>query len=256
MPRHARIESETKHYHVMTRGINKDKIFSGESDKKKLMELLRSKLEDVDITCVGYCIMDNHLHLALVGEIEELRSFMKKVNISYAMYYNRKHNRIGPVFQDRFKSENIFNESHLMGVIRYIHNNPVNAGMVKTPEEYKWSSMNEYITKELFLIGVETKENVLGGFNSKDGFMEFHKQNDDREYLETKEEERKHQDKKIRKIIESYFKDKGMVEENQIKDLDSLIVLLIERGLSYRKVAKLTNTSVHRVYIANKKNRP
>lgn len=254
MPRYARVESETKHYHVITRGINKDKIFSGESDKKKLMKFLRLKLDDTAIDCISYCIMDNHLHLALRGEIEDLRSFMKRVNISYAMYYNRKHNRIGPVFQDRFKSENILSESHLMGVLRYIHNNPVVASMVNTPEEYKWSSMKEYITKDSFLIGGKTKETILGAFNSKDSFMEFHRKTDEGEYLEIREEEEKNQDRRIRNIIESFFKENGMVEKGQLKDLDNLIILLLESGLSYRKVAKLAGTSVHRVYVANKNN--
>ncbi len=256
MPRYARMESETKHYHVMTRGINKERIFSTDNDKKKMLQLLKLKLEDVDCKCIAYCIMDNHLHLALIAEIDELRNIMKKINISYAMYYNRKHNRIGPVFQDRFKSENIMDESHLIGVIRYIHNNPVNANAIKSPESYKWSSMREYIIDGSFLIGEKIKDNILREFDSNDAFIEFHRKEDDTKFLEVREEEKKNLEKRVGKIIESYYQEKGIVESSQSVDLEELIIRLTDKGLPYRKVAELTNTSLNKVYMANKKNRP
>ena len=90
--------------------------------------------------------MDNHIHLLLKESSEGLATMMKRINVSFAYYFNQKHQRIGHLFQDRFKSEPIENERYLLAVIRYIHNNPVKAGIVKKPEQYKWSSYNSYLS--------------------------------------------------------------------------------------------------------------
>ena len=74
------------------------------------------------------------MHIIIIAEKPILVKFMKRINISYAMSYNQRHKRIGPVFQDRFKSENIDNEKYLLGAIRYIHNNPVQIGRASCRE--------------------------------------------------------------------------------------------------------------------------
>ncbi len=92
--------------------------------------------------------MDNHVHLLIKESEESLATTMKRVNTSYAFYFNQKYHRVGHLFQDRFKSEPIEDDRYLMAVARYIHNNPVKAGMVDTLEKYKWSSYRCYLAPD------------------------------------------------------------------------------------------------------------
>ena len=89
--------------------------------------------------------MNNHVHFVVKADPSSLAKAIKSLNIKYAMRFNQQRERIGHVFQDRYKSEDIEDDKYLMQVIRYVHINPVKAKLVKSPEEYQWSSYNEYI---------------------------------------------------------------------------------------------------------------
>jgi len=92
----------------------------------------------------GYCFIGNHIHLILKIEKEDLGKIFKRIGARYVYYYNWKYKRSGHLFQGRFKSEPIDDDSYLLTVLRYIHNNPVKAGLSKSAEKYRWSSYNEY----------------------------------------------------------------------------------------------------------------
>ncbi|MGI6225957.1 MAG: REP-associated tyrosine transposase [Peptococcales bacterium] len=257
MARQARLESETGYYHVMIRGINRENIFQTEQEKEKILTLVKEKTQEEPCKIVAYCIMNNHLHMIIHAEKAILVRVMKRINISYAMSYNQRNKRIGPVFQDRFRSENIETEKYLFGAIRYIHNNPVQAGITTKAQEYKWSSMREYIDNVKLLIDKETKEGLLKEFISIDDFKNFHEIEDETDYLEIKEEVRELKTNKAQKVIEEYFSKKGIADARQLKNRDELIIkLLDETGLSYRKIAELTGITVSMVHQANKKYRP
>ncbi|NLW62889.1 MAG: transposase [Syntrophomonadaceae bacterium] len=146
MPRHRRMLSETGMYHVIMRGNERKNLFLDGKDKQKFLDILYVKKQESDFQVYAFCLMDNHIHLLLKESSEGLATMMKRINVSFAYYFNQKHQRIGHLFQDRFKSEPIENERYLLAVIRYIHNNPVKAGIVKKPEQYKWSSYNSYLS--------------------------------------------------------------------------------------------------------------
>lgn len=257
MARQARLESETGYYHVMIRGINKENIFQAEHEKEKIFNLLKEKTQEEPCKILAYCIMNNHLHMIIHAEKAILVRIMKRINISYAMYYNLRKNRIGPVFQDRFRSENIETEKYLFGAIRYIHNNPVKAGMVAKTQDYKWSSIHEYISKVTIVVDKETKVELIKEFLSRDDFLKFHEIDDETEYLEIKEEVKKLKSIKAQRVIEEFFSEKGIVDLKQLKNRDELIIrLLDETGLSYRKIADLTGVTINEVHKANKKYRP
>ena len=93
----------------------------------------------------AYCLMDNHVHLLLHEEGTDIARLMKRINVSFVYYFNKKYKRVGHLFQDRFKSENVDSEDYLLAAVRYIHNNPVKAGIVNSPEKYLWSSYYDYI---------------------------------------------------------------------------------------------------------------
>jgi len=145
MPRPIRLASETQIYHVMARGNRRTVIFHDNEDKKRFINILLSKKKGDKFKLFAYCIMDNHYHLLIKEEKENLATVMKMINSSFATYYNNKYKGVGHVFQDRYRSEPVNNDEYLLGVTRYIHNNPIKAGMVNRCQDYPWSSYQQYI---------------------------------------------------------------------------------------------------------------
>lgn len=145
MSRQARQKSQSGIYHIILRGINNQILFEEEEDKEKFIECLRFYKESSNYIIFGYCLMDNHIHLLIKEGKESIGNTMKRIGVSYVSWYNRKYNRRGHLFQDRFKSEVVENNEYLLTVLRYIHQNPQKAGNIKKLEEYKWSSYEEYL---------------------------------------------------------------------------------------------------------------
>ncbi|MBM7610048.1 REP element-mobilizing transposase RayT [Lysinibacillus composti] len=147
MPREARKQSSTGIYHVIMRGINKQTIFEDEEDKGRFLEILNKYKLAGKYRVFGYCLMDNHIHLLLREADEALSTAIKRICSSYVYWYNMKYERCGHLFQERFKSENVETAAYFLTVLRYIHQNPLRAGLVKNVFESKWTSVNEYIHK-------------------------------------------------------------------------------------------------------------
>lgn len=145
MPRPLRLRSETNIYHVMARGNRRKIIFHDKDDKQRFINILISKNKEECFKLFAYCIMDNHYHLLLREMNEDLSIIMKMINSSYATYYNNRYEGSGHVFQDRFRSQPVNNDEYLLGVMRYIHNNPSKAGIVNRCQDYPWSSYQQYI---------------------------------------------------------------------------------------------------------------
>ena len=152
MPRKGRYLLNGKLCHYIVQGINKEYIFEEKDDKNKYLSLLKNYYKKYKIDIICYCIMDNHTHLILYSDnINNISEFMRIVNSLYAMYYNKKLNRVGYVFRDRYKSVLILDRSQLLRCIKYIHMNPVKANIVKRESEYEYSSYNDYINNSGFL---------------------------------------------------------------------------------------------------------
>lgn len=147
MPRKARKKSESGIYHILMRGINRQTIFEDDDDYSKFVQTLDKYRERSGYEVYAYCLMDNHVHLLLKVGLEPLEQLMRRLCGSYVYWYNTKYQRVGYLFQDRFKSEALENESYFLCVLRYIHQNPIKAGLVESAEKYQWSSMSEYIGK-------------------------------------------------------------------------------------------------------------
>lgn len=177
MPRCARQKSSTGIYHLMVRGINREPIFLENRDRQRFLETLARISVDCKSTILGYCLMDNHVHLLIKEGESSISKLMQRLNASYAYYYNLKYERTGHVFQNRFKSENVQDEAYLLTVLRYIHNNPVKAGIVSKREKYQWSSCGVYYGGRDYLAGLTNTEMVLALFsdNAKEAAIEFRK---------------------------------------------------------------------------------
>ena len=165
MKNRRRRESFTGLYHVVVKGINKERIFDQQREKVYLKKIILEFQEKYGIEIYAYCIMSNHAHFILRAELNELSSFMARV---------LANNRNGHVFQNRFMSECIESESYFWACLRYIHMNPVKAKMVKKVVRYKYSSMGEYFTETQGLICEKAFEMYKKHFKTYNDFEEFH----------------------------------------------------------------------------------
>ena len=153
MPSRARIESGTGIFHVMMRGINHQNIFEDEEDNYQFINTLdrmRVRYDDDGNPCgsnctyYAYCLMSNHFHLLIREREETVGETVKRIASSYVYYYNRKYGRDGHLFKERFKSEPVNDMAYFTVLLRYIHQNPVKAGIVEKVKDYEFSSWGEY----------------------------------------------------------------------------------------------------------------
>lgn len=153
MPRKARVESGTGIFHVMMRGINHQNIFEAPEDYYQFiatLDRMRFRYDDDgtpsghNCTYYAYCLMSNHFHLLIHEREESVGETIKRIAGSYVYYYNRKYGRDGHLFRERFKSEPVNDMAYFTTLLRYIHQNPVKAGVVEHVKDYEFSSWGEY----------------------------------------------------------------------------------------------------------------
>ncbi len=181
MPRTARMVSESGFLHIMMRGVNKQPIFHEKEDYEYFIYLMGKTKEKSAISLHAFCLLPNHVHLLLRSLDQKPGEYIKHIGISYAQHYNKVNNRVGHLFQNRYKSEVIDTDEYLMAVTRYIHYNPVKAGLAALPEEYPWSSYPEYLGTGI----LTDTQFLLSLFGSKKALMNFHKQLPEENIMDT-----------------------------------------------------------------------
>ena len=153
MPRQSRKPSGTGIYHVMVRGINHQNIFYDQEDYYQFINTLdrmQVRYDDeghacgTNYTLYAYCLMPNHFHLLIREREDYLGMAVKRISTSYVYYYNRKYSRDGHLFKERFRSEPVNDMAYFTTLLRYIHQNPLKAGLVSDIRDYRYSSWNEY----------------------------------------------------------------------------------------------------------------
>lgn len=142
--RQARLTWQGAFHHIMNRGINGEYVFKSDELKNLFLNLLKEKIKKFKIRNLAYCIMDNHYHLILENNTGQMSEFMKTVNGTYGLKYRKYTGGKGYVFQSRFKSTLIENDYYLIQAVAYILGNPVKAKLVKTVQDYPWTSIREY----------------------------------------------------------------------------------------------------------------
>jgi len=147
MARQLRIEYEGAFYHITSRGNLKSRIFWDNKDRKQFKNILKRTKDRYGYYLHAYVFMDNHYHLLIETPHANIKQIMQNINTSYTVYVNIKHKRRGHLFQGRYKSFIVDKESYLLELGRYIHLNPVRAGMVQKADDYRWSSYKEYINR-------------------------------------------------------------------------------------------------------------
>lgn len=145
MSRQARKLSQTGLYHICFIGICKQNIFEEASDYARLKAIIKQAKQEMQFELYAYCFMTNHVHLFLKEKnIGEISKIMSKILSAYATWYNIKYSRSGTLFSNRYKSEPVEDERYFFNLIRYIHQNPLKANLVKDLQEYPYSSYHEY----------------------------------------------------------------------------------------------------------------
>lgn len=140
MTRPVRIEFEGGLYHVTSRGDRQKAIYEDDEDRERFLAILGDVIETYNWICHGYCLMDNHYHLIIETPDGNLSKGMRQLNGVYTQASNRRHQRVGHLFQGRYKGILVDGDTHLLELTRYVVLNPVRAGMVKRPEKWRWSS--------------------------------------------------------------------------------------------------------------------
>ena len=146
MSRPLRIEYPGAWYHVMNRGRRSESIFSDKKDYQMFIDLLIESCEMWRINVAAYCLMTNHYHILLQTPEGNISRCMRHINSLYTQKYNRYHKLDGQLFRGRYKSILVSDDSYLLQLVRYIHKNPVRAGMVKDFAKYEWSSHKGYLS--------------------------------------------------------------------------------------------------------------
>lgn len=186
MPRQARVRSDSGMYHVMLRGINKQRIFHEAIDYKCFLDTLRTYRDICGFQLYAWCLMPNHVHL-LIGESpqgETISQIMKRIGAKYVYWYNLRYERNGPLFQDRFKSEAVKDDAYFLTVLRYIHHNPLKAGFPDGLSDYPHSSYASYLAEDAACPFDTSK---VFSLISKSEFENWHLQCDDKACLDLNE---------------------------------------------------------------------
>lgn len=184
MPRASRQKAVTKVYHVILRGNAKQDIFLDKQDFSKFLKEISKTKEKYQYELYTYCLMTNHVHLILYDKNDNLSKAFQSLTVSYSSYWNKKYERVGHLFQNRFLSKNVETAGYLKNLCRYIHQNPVKAG-ISTMEKYQWSSYQEYINEEKII----DKSQILKLFQNdeteaKKEFINFHLVNIEQENMQ------------------------------------------------------------------------
>lgn len=270
MARPLRIEYPNAWYHVMNRGRRGETVFSQGEDYEIFISLLQETSEMFDLRVSAYCLMSNHYHLLVQTPLANLSRAMRHVNGVYTQRYNRQRNIDGQLFRGRYKSVLVEEDSHLLELLRYIHRNPVRAGMCKSVKDYTWSSHLGYVydTKKWewlhkeFMFGMFSEDlstakkeyrkfvlckdspNILDFF-SKKNLASFFGSLDFIEWIKDKY----YQDKEHREVPQS----KQLAPTiSKIKRIVSQIYDVEEHHLSYSKRGEVNEPRNIAIYIARK----
>lgn len=140
MARPLRLEYPGACYHITSRGNAKQPIFRDDADREAFLRILAGTIEQFKWELFAYCLMGNHYHLLLATPQPNLSRGMRQLNGLYTQRFNRRHGRVGHLFQGRFAAILVERETYLLELVRYVALNPVRAGIVSVPEDWRWSS--------------------------------------------------------------------------------------------------------------------
>ena len=238
MARLARQISESGLYHIVFRGLNKQSIFEEDADYIKMKEIITELKTEMHFEVYVYCFMSNHVHILLKEQnMGDISLIMKRLLTKYARWYNIKYRRSGALIANRYKSQPVEVDEYFMSVVRYIHQNPLKAKMVKNIGDYKWSSYREYLDS---IQGLTDKTFVLDMISLEE-FESFHQIVEDAIFL-VDDKVRLTDDEIRRKILKSYG-----VEPREIFNMNrnqrNEMLKQLKKTYSIRQLERITGIS-------------
>ncbi len=148
MTRPPRIEFQGAFYHIIVRGNQQQAIFYDDQDRLEYLKRIKRYKKEHGFLIYAYTLMTNHIHLLIETSKSPISKIMQVINLTYTQYFNRKYMKVGHLFQGRYKSFLCDRDEYLLGLVRYIHLNPVRARVVTGPHEYGWSSHIDYLAED------------------------------------------------------------------------------------------------------------
>lgn len=233
MPRSRRNLEEFGFTHIITRGNGKQVVFEDSSDYRFYLSRLEKYSAETGVTVCAYCLMENHMHLLVLGASAAIPQLMRKLGTSYAMYFNRKYERTGSVFEGRYKNVIIPNARALLSVFRYILQNPAKAGICPA-HHYPWSSYSLYGQEDTFVDSTHLFE-LIG---DKKNLQELLRIPEDLPYHEFSNRS----DDYAKTIISKLLKTKNTLILQQMTKAarDVALRLLKKAGLHYKTIQRYT----------------
>ena len=247
MPRGPRKRSATGIYHVMLRGINKQRIFHDRQDHQTFLEGLRKYKSLSHFELFAWCLMPNHLHLLLRegAEGEPVDKIMRRLGTWYVYRYNRRYERSGPLFEGRYKSEAVEDDNYFLTVLRYIHRNPANAGIVASSALYLYSSYSAYLSEET---GSLADTQTLLALISRGEFAAWHEQEDKAACLDldVRSRQKSISDEKVLEVMRKASSASNLETFRDLPDKlrESTLQRMRKAGASLNQIVRLTGTSM------------
>ena len=245
MPRSARLKSASDIYHVILRGINRQRIFEDDDDYRKFLSVLYKYRDECGFTVHAWCLMPNHVHLLMQEGREPLGIVFRRIGASYVYWYNLKYKRVGHLFQDRFRSEAVEDDAYFLTVVRYIHLNPVKAGLCDDPADYRYSSCNGYLDK-----GRLADPTMVSELLGREAYERFMAEPNEDQCIDVREQETiRLTDEEARRFLKREYCCDNVSQFQMLRNEErtEAVRKLIARGASIRQTSRLTGESIGKI---------
>lgn len=245
MPRRARQLSTTGMYHAILKGINGQRIFEDDEDFQTMLDILAYLKRHKSFKLYAYCLMNNHIHLLIQEKEETLGKIFQRLGAAFVYWYNEKYQRTGHLFQNRYKSEPVESRRYFITVIRYIHQNPFKAGLIRNIDGYPWSSYHEYMDKPTLCHTSDVLRIFSADHNHpQKAFQSFHQIDNDDQCLEYNTSLRL-SDREASQWLTSYanITTPQHVRLFSKKERNNIIKQCKNKGISIRQIERLTGVS-------------
>lgn len=221
----------------MLRAVNQQQIFEDSEDYERFLQILMDCKAISGYKLFAYCLMGNHIHLLVQEDKEPIEQVMKRIGTRFVYWYNVKYQRVGHLFQDRFKSEPVEDDAYFAIVVRYIHQNPIKAGLSKRLSDYKFSSYNTFFNDSDLI-----DKDFVFGIIPKELFEQFHNETTNDKCLEIEEKPIiKVTDEQAQKIIVKVSKCKNATDFQTLNSVlkEKYIKIFHQSGISIRQISRL-----------------
>ncbi|MBQ7876466.1 MAG: transposase [Clostridia bacterium] len=226
----------------MFRGHNKNEIFLANRDYQKFLELLQELKEKKMFEIYAFCLMTNHVHLVIKESVpREISDIMKRLIGSYTQWFNYKYGKSGSLTESRYKSRTVETDEYFLHLIRYIHQNPIKAGIVEKINEYKWSSYENYLADNPGLVNTEFLLEIL----PKHSYEEFHMENENNEFTLY------HDDRVNTTEIMMAIKSMGIKDADELRymreERRDVVIRKLKEDFSLRQIERVTGISRYKI---------